>query len=143
MESSTPLTRCSTCQTVFEVPQSILDSIDSRVRCGECLTIFDASENLHLVDRPDLTIPEPTAEKSTDENQSGRSHWSTGVAGPAGAALLVDDFEEFTSDVTSDVITDSATVAESESGQGDNADTPVTAAEDHDETTADLSLIHI
>ena len=56
MNSSTPLTRCNTCQTVFEVPQSILDSSDSRVRCGECLQVFDAGRNLHLVEKPDLSL---------------------------------------------------------------------------------------
>jgi len=55
MNSSTPLTRCNTCQTVFEVPQSILDSSDSRVRCGECLQVFDAGKNLHLVEKQDLS----------------------------------------------------------------------------------------
>ena len=56
MNPSTPLTRCNTCQTVFEVPQSILDSSDSRVRCGECLQVFDASKNLHLVEKQDLSV---------------------------------------------------------------------------------------
>ncbi len=55
MESSTPLTRCKTCNTVFEVPQAILDSVDSRVRCGECLQVFDAREHLHEVEQLDLT----------------------------------------------------------------------------------------
>lgn len=57
MESSTPLTRCNVCNTVFEVPQAILDSVDSRVRCGECLQVFDAHEHLHEVEQVDLSVP--------------------------------------------------------------------------------------
>ena len=41
-----PQTRCSTCQTVFEVSPELLSSTDTRVRCGECLSIFDAAEGL-------------------------------------------------------------------------------------------------
>lgn len=42
-----PQTRCSNCQTVFEVSRDLLSSSDTRVRCGECLSIFDALEELH------------------------------------------------------------------------------------------------
>ena len=107
MESSTPLTRCSTCQTVFEVPQSILDSVDSRVRCGECLTIFDASENLHLVDRPDLTIPEPTAEDASaatgNETEAGQPRSAAEVAGIVEGAM-----QNFASTSAGDSVLDSS-----------------------------------
>jgi len=135
MESSTPLTRCSTCQTVFEVPQSILDSIDSRVRCGECLTIFDASENLHMVERPDLTIPEPIAERFSGEKFSERSHHSTGMAG-AGAAALSSDFEEFTSSLAAA----SALGTDKGAGQGTHGSATGTVAGDHKETAADSTF---
>lgn len=60
MENSTPLTRCDTCHTVFEVPRAILESVDSRVRCGECLQVFDASINLHNAHRPDFSLIDET-----------------------------------------------------------------------------------
>ena len=41
-----PTTRCTGCQTVFELPAKLLASTDTRVRCGECLCIFDAREGL-------------------------------------------------------------------------------------------------
>lgn len=41
-----PTTRCTNCQTVFELPAELLESTDTRVRCGECLCIFDAREGL-------------------------------------------------------------------------------------------------
>jgi len=44
--SPLPTTRCTNCQTVFELPNKLLDSADTRVRCGECLCIFDAREGL-------------------------------------------------------------------------------------------------
>jgi len=47
-------TRCSHCDTVFEVPQELLSSNDTRVRCGECLSIFDAVANLCGIDDADL-----------------------------------------------------------------------------------------
>jgi len=41
-----PTTRCTNCQTVFELPPELLESADTRVRCGECLCIFDARDGL-------------------------------------------------------------------------------------------------
>ena len=41
-----PTTRCTNCQTVFELPPALLKSTDTRVRCGECLCIFDAQDGL-------------------------------------------------------------------------------------------------
>lgn len=70
MENSTPLTRCDTCHTVFEVPSSILDSVDSRVRCGECLQVFDASINLHTASRPDFSLVDQTLVDGTDSEKS-------------------------------------------------------------------------
>ncbi len=44
--TASPTTRCTNCQTVFELPPELLESSDTRVRCGECLCIFDAREGL-------------------------------------------------------------------------------------------------
>jgi len=41
-----PTTRCTNCQTIFELPAELLESTDTRVRCGECLCIFDARDGL-------------------------------------------------------------------------------------------------
>ncbi len=48
-----PQTRCSNCQTVFEVSRELLSSSDTRVRCGECLSIFDALEEIRTPDSND------------------------------------------------------------------------------------------
>ena len=48
-----PQTRCSNCQTVFEVSRELLSSSDTRVRCGECLSIFDALEELRSAEQID------------------------------------------------------------------------------------------
>ena len=73
MENSTPLTRCDTCHTVFEVPTAILDSVDSRVRCGECLQVFDASINLHTASRPDFSLVDETLVDGSTESESSKS----------------------------------------------------------------------
>lgn len=73
MENSTPLTRCDTCHTVFEVPLEILDSVDSRVRCGECLQVFDASINLHTASRPDFSLVDDTLVDGAVEPGSSNS----------------------------------------------------------------------
>ncbi len=52
-----PQTRCSNCQTVFEVTRELLSSSDTRVRCGECLSIFDALSELRSaadIDRDEM-----------------------------------------------------------------------------------------
>jgi len=105
------------------------------VRCGECLTIFDASENLHMVERPDLTIPEPIAERFSGEKFSERSHHSTGMAG-AGAAALSSDFEEFTSSLAAA----SALGTDKGAGQGTHGSATGTVAGDLKETAADSTF---
>jgi len=47
---SLPTTRCTNCQTVFELPEELLESTDTRVRWGECLCIFDARDGLIKAD---------------------------------------------------------------------------------------------
>ena len=63
-----PQTRCSNCQTVFEVSHELLASGDTRVRCGECLSIFDAKSELRSqadLDR-EYALSDSQANKSTD-----------------------------------------------------------------------------
>lgn len=48
METTSPQTQCSHCSTVFEVPQDLLESSDTRVKCGECFNIFDALDGLQI-----------------------------------------------------------------------------------------------
>jgi len=55
-------TRCSNCQTVFEVSRELLSSSDTRVRCGECLSIFDALEELRSAEQL----------KKENQNRAGR-----------------------------------------------------------------------
>ncbi len=38
-------TRCPTCQTVFEISESVAYSEDPRVRCGECYSIFNSHDH--------------------------------------------------------------------------------------------------
>ncbi len=51
-----PTTRCTNCQTVFELPAELLESTDTRVRCGECLCIFDAREGLLATESATTTL---------------------------------------------------------------------------------------
>ena len=72
MDSASPLTRCKTCNTVFEVPQGILDSADSRVRCGECLQVFDAREHLYEVEQADFSVlTEPESQVAGNDGTTG------------------------------------------------------------------------
>lgn len=59
--TSLPTTRCTNCQTVFELPPELLESTDTRVRCGECLCIFDARDGL----------VGPSAESNQDNSGAG------------------------------------------------------------------------
>ena len=61
-----PTTRCTNCQTVFELPPELLESTDTRVRCGECLCIFDARDGLIQADM------EPEPRKGGRRKQSSR-----------------------------------------------------------------------
>lgn len=47
-ENASPQTQCPHCNTVFEVPQELLESSDTRVKCGECLNIFDSRDSLRV-----------------------------------------------------------------------------------------------
>ncbi len=67
-----PQTRCSNCQTVFEVARELLSSNDTRVRCGECLSIFDALEEVH------------SAKLTTQGQPAARAPGVSGVASSAG-----------------------------------------------------------
>ncbi len=62
--ASNPQTCCSNCHTVFEVPENLLASSDTRVRCGECLSIFDALINLRDQDEADERLRERDADLS-------------------------------------------------------------------------------
>lgn len=66
-ETANPQTCCTNCQTVFEIPQQLLSSQDTRVRCGECLCIFDAMDGLSL---PDTAILPTGGDKSPDPADS-------------------------------------------------------------------------
>ncbi len=69
-EPANPQTCCTNCQTVFEIPQQLLASQDTRVRCGECLCIFDAMDGLSL---PDTAILPPTSAATADTVEPGAS----------------------------------------------------------------------
>lgn len=56
-DTAVPITRCSHSRTVFEIPEDILRSKDSRVRCGECIQIFDAVENQYSTDLNKVNKP--------------------------------------------------------------------------------------
>lgn len=85
-----PTTRCTNCQTVFELPDALLESADSRVRCGECLCIFDARDGLVSVDAPEtLSEQDPDVEadpavnpllsKPTEERDKNKAKQSARV----------------------------------------------------------------
>jgi len=62
-----PTTRCTNCQTVFELPPVLLESADTRVRCGECLCIFNARDGLI---EPDSDQSESAGENSADSKET-------------------------------------------------------------------------
>lgn len=68
-ESANPQTCCTNCQTVFEIPQELLASQDTRVRCGECLCIFDAMDGLSLPENAILpsSTSEPVEPKGSED----------------------------------------------------------------------------
>lgn len=94
-----PQTRCSNCQTVFEVSRDLLSSSDTRVRCGECLSIFDALEELRSADQRDLnearsnaggTAPSNRLPPSSNPEVSHSSHGDT-----AALDVTYSDFDLF------------------------------------------------
>ena len=87
-----PQTRCSTCQTVFEVSRELLDSSDTRVRCGECLSIFDALEGLRSSEEllsDDAAMPRGAAQAFHDAPSAsvGSTSPASTLSGPSEAAL--------------------------------------------------------
>ncbi len=87
-----PQTRCSTCQTVFEVSRELLDSSDTRVRCGECLSIFDALEGLRSSEEllsDDAAMPRGAAQAFHDAPNAsvGSTSPASTLSGPSAAAL--------------------------------------------------------
>lgn len=70
--TSSAQTACSTCRTVFEVAEELLQSTDTRVRCGECYAIFDAAANLvEPVDAVNRTLPHTDAIADDDAADPG------------------------------------------------------------------------
>ncbi len=90
-----PQTRCSNCQTVFEVTHELLNSGDTRVRCGECLSIFDAKSELRLQEDLDR-------ESSQHESQVKKSTDAAVLAGLGNNTAALDvtysDFDLFSED---------------------------------------------
>ena len=99
MENSTPLTRCDTCHTVFEVPNTILESVDSRVRCGECLQVFDASINLHNANRPDFSLIDDTLVEGGADSATAESTEIKEAATIGGAAVALAGSAEISGEI--------------------------------------------
>jgi len=92
--SNNPQTKCSNCQTVFEVAPELLSSSDTRVRCGECLSIFDALEELRSAEQiAEDTLPAGTADLQGTPVPAD----ATGGAGKesAGLDITYSDFDIF------------------------------------------------
>ncbi|MBX2825544.1 MAG: hypothetical protein KTR33_12495, partial [Gammaproteobacteria bacterium] len=58
---------------MFEIPQELLTSQDTRVRCGECLCIFDAMDGLSL---PDQQQAQPETQLEDEVSSLGDSGFS-------------------------------------------------------------------
>jgi len=90
-----PQTRCSNCQTVFEVSHELLASGDTRVRCGECLSIFDAKAELR-------SQAELDRESERSESHVKKSTDAAVLAGLGNNAAALDvtysDFDLFSED---------------------------------------------
>ncbi len=83
VDSVSPTTRCTNCQTVFELPPELLNSVDTRVRCGECLCIFDAKAGLLS---PVKSRGQAKAEKAGTASRSVKS-----LKMPAASPSMVED----------------------------------------------------
>jgi len=87
---SNPQTCCSNCQTIFEVPEELLASSDTRVRCGECLSIFDALINLRDQDTAEERL------RQRDDDLSRLEH------GPSKPPEVIEDSVELIDSQTLD-----------------------------------------
>ncbi len=99
-----PQTRCSNCQTVFEVSRELLSSSDTRVRCGECLSIFDALIELRqdadiLRDEATSTTVSINTNRSASTLPDGEAAVRAGMANNTGALdVTYSDFDLFSGD---------------------------------------------
>jgi len=101
-----PTTRCTNCQTIFELPGELLESTDTRVRCGECLCIFDARDGLmktsaadaerELVDtsRTASSKPHNSSTDAAHKNKVAPSNTPRG-SDPASLDVTYSDFDLF------------------------------------------------
>jgi len=87
-----PTTRCTNCQTVFELPPELLESTDTRVRCGECLCIFDARDGLIQTDpnagrddvrRKQSSRPPKSKSKGGASGKASKNKKGAGIASEA------------------------------------------------------------
>lgn len=93
-DTVTPLTRCSNCLTVFEVPRELLESPDTRVRCGECLNIFDALDSLYTVENENFEVPVGAAPPSQTSAALQQSAADLPSAVDSGASKVLPDRQE-------------------------------------------------
>ncbi len=114
---SNPQTCCSNCQTIFEVPEELLASSDTRVRCGECLSIFDALINLRDQDTAEERLRERDAELSRLEH------------GPANSVDAIEEGVELIDTQALDEL--SATRGEHTVGRVEDADLSSISSEPH------------
>jgi len=102
--AANPQTRCSNCQTVFEVSRELLSSSDTRVRCGECLSIFDALEEIRLAEQKVREESDVTAAKAAGlaKSASNTANGSSAAGGVKSEAAALDvtysDFDIFSED---------------------------------------------
>ena len=122
---SNPQTCCSNCQTIFEVPEELLASSDTRVRCGECLSIFDALINLREQD---------TAQEQHHQHDDDVSRLKHGPANPT---ELAEESAELIDSQTFDE--KSTTLGEHAVGEEANADLSSDSSESLADTRSESS----
>jgi predicted Zn finger-like uncharacterized protein len=113
------LTRCPDCDTTFRVTDETLKKANGQVRCGRCASVFNAYAELQDADAKShetppptsvLTAPQPPETTATAEPPKG----DAAPTAPPETAVVAEDFEGISAHEVDEVLTSTATAAQSD-----------------------------